>query len=136
PFTMRGKSVDPASVKELVTNITVDTLMILDKLSTTAVFELKNIYFGYNMDDINQDAAHELDKLVDILNDNPEIKIELSSHTDSVGTDANNMDLSQRRATSSVNYLIKKGIDTQRLVAKGYGESRPVARNTNRDGSD
>jgi outer membrane protein OmpA-like peptidoglycan-associated protein len=135
-FTMKGKSVDPATVKELVTNITVDTVMILDKLSTSIVFELKNIYFGYNKDNINDTSAIELNKLVDILNDNPEIKIELSSHTDSVGTNENNMNLSQRRATSSVNYLIKKGIDPQRLVAKGYGETRPVARNTNRDGSD
>ncbi len=136
PFTMLGKSVDPATLKELVTNITVDTVMILDKLSTTTVFELKNIYFGFDSANINRLAARELDKLVDILNDNPEIKIELSSHTDSVGTHAKNMDLSQRRAASSVNYLIRKGIPAERLVAKGYGETKPVARNTNRDGTD
>jgi peptidoglycan-associated lipoprotein len=136
PFTMKGKGVDPATLRELVTNITVDTVMYLDKLSKDIAFQLKNVYFEYNMDNINSDAAKELDKLVDILNDNPEIKIELSSHTDSVGTDENNMNLSQRRATSSVNYIVKKGIDPTRLVAKGYGETRPVARNTNRDGSD
>jgi outer membrane protein OmpA-like peptidoglycan-associated protein len=136
PFTMRGKSIDPATLKELVTNITVDTVILLDKLSTTAVFELRNIYFEYNMDNINPASSKELDKLVDILQDNPEIKIELSSHTDSVGTHERNMDLSQRRATSSVNYLIRKGISPERLVAKGYGETRPVARNSNRDGSD
>jgi len=135
-FTMKGKSVDLSTLKELVTNITVDTVMILDKLSTTSVFELKNIYFLYDSANINRAAAVELDKLVDILNDNPEIKIELSSHTDSIGTDAKNMDLSQRRAKSSVNYLIRKGIIPERLVAKGYGETRPVARNTNPNGSD
>jgi outer membrane protein OmpA-like peptidoglycan-associated protein len=136
PFTMKGKSVDPSTLKELITNITVDTVMILDKLSTSVVFELKNIYFGYNKDNINDTSAIELNKLVDILNDNPEIKIELSSHTDSVGTHENNMNLSQRRATSSVNYLIGKGIAPERLVAKGYGETRPVARNTNPNGTD
>jgi peptidoglycan-associated lipoprotein len=136
PFTMKGKSVDPATLKELVTNITVDTVLVLDKLSTTIAFELKNVYFGFDSANINRRAAHELDKLVDILNDNPEIKIELSSHTDSVGTHERNMNLSQRRASSSVNYLIKKGIAAERLVAKGYGETKPVARNTNPDGTD
>ena len=135
-FTMRGKGVDVRTLKELVTNITVDTVIYIDKKSTTIAFQLKNVYFGYNLDNINDTAAHELDKLVDILNDNPDIKIELSSHTDSVGTDANNMNLSQRRATSSVNYIVKKGIDPSRLVAKGYGETRPVARNTNPNGTD
>jgi peptidoglycan-associated lipoprotein len=136
PFTMKGKGVDPATLKELVTNITVDTVMYLDKLSKDIAFQLKNVYFGFDSANINRVAAKELDKLVDILNDNPEIKIELSSHTDSVGTHEKNMDLSQRRATSSVNYMVKKGIDPTRLVAKGYGETKPVARNTNRDGSD
>jgi peptidoglycan-associated lipoprotein len=136
PFTMKGKGVDPATLKELITNITVDTVMYLDKLSKDIAFQLKNVYFGFDSANINNLAAKELDKLVDILNDNPEIKIELSSHTDSVGTHEKNMDLSQRRATSSVNYMVKKGIDPARLVAKGYGETRPVARNTNRDGSD
>jgi peptidoglycan-associated lipoprotein len=136
PYTTKGKGVDPATLKELVTNITLDTVIILDKLSTTIAFQLKNVYFGYDSANINSMAGKELDKLVDILNDNPEIKIELSSHTDSIGTHEKNMDLSQRRATSSVNYLVKKGIDPARLVAKGYGETRPVARNMNPDGSD
>jgi peptidoglycan-associated lipoprotein len=135
-FTMRGKGVDVRTLKELVTNITVDTVIIIDRKSTTIAFQLKNVYFGFNKDNINDTAAVELNKLVDILNDNPDIKIELSSHTDSVGTHERNMDLSQRRAQSSVNYIIKKGIDPARLVAKGYGETRPVARNTNPNGTD
>jgi peptidoglycan-associated lipoprotein len=60
----------------------------------------------------------------------------MSSHTDSVASEAYNIQLSQRRAESTVNYLIKNGIDPTRLVAKGYGESKPIARNTNPDGSD
>lgn len=136
PFTMKGKGVDPATLKDLVTNITVDTVIYIDKKSTTIAFQLKNIYFGYDSANINPTSAKELDKLVDILNDNPDIKIELSSHTDSVGTFEKNMDLSQRRAQSSVNYLVKKGIDPLRLVAKGYGKSRPIARNTNPNGTD
>ncbi len=131
-----GKSVDPATLKELITNITFDTLLVLDRLEKNKVFVLKNIYFGYDSANIRRESALELDKLVDVLNDNPEIKIEMSSHTDSVGSVEYNINLSQRRAAASVAYLIKKGIAAERLVAKGYGESKPIARNTNPDGSD
>lgn len=131
-----GKTVDVNKLTELVTNITLDTLMVLDRLEKNKVFVLKNIYFGYDSADIRPASAHELDKLVEILNDNPEIKIEMSSHTDSVGTIESNINLSQRRAAASVNYLIKKGIAPERLVAKGYGESKPIARNTNPNGTD
>jgi outer membrane protein OmpA-like peptidoglycan-associated protein len=70
------------------------------------------------------------------LIDNPTIKIELSSHTDSVDDEQYNLTLSQRRAEAAVKYIESKGIDPERLVARGYGESRPIARNTNPDGSD
>jgi len=136
PFTTIGKSVPVETLKELVTNVTLDTLMVLDKLEKNKVFVLNNIYFELDKSDIRPDAAAELDKLVQLLNDNPEIKIELSSHTDSIASEEYNMALSQRRAESTVNYLVRKGIDASRLVAKGYGESRPVARNTNPDGTD
>ncbi|MBT1704186.1 OmpA family protein [Chryseosolibacter indicus] len=135
-YSMRGKGVDPTTLKELVTNITYDTIMILDRIELNKIFVLENIYYNYDKADIRPDAAKELDKLVQLLVDNPEIKIELSSHTDSVDTEAYNLDLSQRRAQSAVNYLVKKGIESQRLVAKGYGESKPIARNTNPDGTD
>jgi len=135
-YTTHGKSVPLESLKELVTNITLDTVLILDKKAKNLTFVLKNIYFAYNKADINPEAAHELDKLVQLLNDNPEIKIEMGSHTDSVASDAYNIELSQRRAESTVNYLIRKGIEPKRLEAKGYGESVPIARNTNPDGTD
>src|SRR5258707_5916465 len=135
-FTTKGKSVPLESLKELVTNITLDTLMVLDRKAKGLTFRLNNIYFEYDKADINPDAAHELDKLVELLNDNPEIKIEMGSHTDSVASDAYNLELSQRRAESTVNYLIRRGIDPKRLEAKGYGESKPIARNSNPDGSD
>ena len=66
-----------------------------------------------------------LDNLVETLNDNPNVTIELMSHTDSRGTPADNDELSQRRAQSVVDYLISKGIASDRLLAKGYGESQP-----------
>lgn len=135
-YTTRGKGVDPSTLKELVTNITFDTLIVLDKIEINKIFVLENIYYDFNKYDINPAAARELDKLAQILIDNPEIKIELSSHTDSVDTEEYNLWLSQKRAESAVNYLVKKGISPDRMVAKGYGESRPIARNTNPDGTD
>jgi peptidoglycan-associated lipoprotein len=135
-YTMKGRSVDPRTLKELVTNITYDTLLILDRKAPNEIFALDNIYFGFDQHNINSAAAKELDKLVQILTDNPEIRIEMGSHTDSVDTEEYNARLSQRRAESTVAYLISKGISPTRLVAKGYGESKPIARNTNPDGTD
>ncbi len=135
-YTTVGKSVPLETLKELVTTITLDTILVLDRKERNKIFVLENIYFGYDSADIRRDAAIELDKLVTLLNDNTDLKIEMGSHTDSVASDAYNIQLSQRRAESTVNYLIRKGIDPNRLVAKGYGESKPIARNTNPDGSD
>ena len=135
-FTTLGKSVSPETLKELVTNITFDTLMVLDKKVKNVSFVLNNIYFGYDSADIRPAAARELNKLAQLLEDNPEIKIEMGSHTDSIASDVYNLELSQRRAQSTVNYLIRRGIDPKRLTAKGYGERVPIARNTNPDGTD
>jgi peptidoglycan-associated lipoprotein len=136
PFTTIGKSVPLESLKELITNITLDTVIVLERLEKNKIFVLNNIYFELDKSDIRADAALELDKLVELLNDNPEIKIELSSHTDSIASNTYNIQLSQRRAESTVAYLIRKGIAADKLVAKGYGEDKPIARNTNPDGSD
>jgi peptidoglycan-associated lipoprotein len=135
-YTTKGKSVDPQTLKELITNITLDTIVVLDKIELNKIFVLENIYYNFNKFDIRPDAALELDKLVQLLVDNPEIKIELSSHTDSVDTDDYNIWLSQKRAESAVEYIVRHGISPDRLVAKGYGESKPIARNSNLDGSD
>jgi outer membrane protein OmpA-like peptidoglycan-associated protein len=136
PYSMVGKGVDPRTLKDLVTNITLDTILILDRKAVNEKFVLDNIYFGFDSTDIKPQAAAELDRLVQLLTDNPEIKIEMGSHTDSVGSFDYNIDLSRRRAESTIKYLINKGISPERLAAKGYGETQPIARNTNPDGTD
>ncbi|WP_439183198.1 OmpA family protein [Carboxylicivirga taeanensis] len=73
---------------------------------------------------IRQDAATELDDMIEFLNDNPSIKIELGSHTDARGSRSSNQLLSQRRAESAVQYMLDRGIDPTRIKAKGYGETR------------
>ncbi len=93
---------------------------------TGDTFVLNNVYYDLDKSNIRPDAAIELDKLVLILKQHPTMRIELSSHTDSRASDAYNMALSQRRAASAVAYLVKQGIDKNRMVAKGYGETRLV----------
>ncbi|MGJ7033513.1 OmpA family protein [Niabella hirudinis] len=94
------------------------------ELKKDASIVLKDIYYNYNKWDIRPDAALVLDNLIKTLEENPSVKIELSSHTDSRGGDAFNMTLSRRRAESAVQYLVSKGIAASRLKAMGYGESR------------
>ena len=90
---------------------------------------LDNIYYDLDKSDIRPDAAVELNKLVVIMRDNPSISIELSSHTDDRASVDYNQDLSQRRAESAVSYIIDKGINENRIIAKGYGESQLLITN-------
>ncbi|HNL07803.1 MAG TPA: OmpA family protein, partial [Chitinophagales bacterium] len=76
--------------------------------------------------DIRPDAKVELDKVVKFMKEYPETIIELGSHTDARGKNEYNLELSQRRAESAVNYIVSQGIDQHRLTAKGYGETQPV----------
>ncbi len=135
-YTTIGRSIPQEELTKLVTNVTFDTLMYLEPIIIDKSIVLENIYYDFAKWDIRADAAQELDKLVDILYDNPEISIELSSHTDSVDTESYNQRLSQRRAESAVDYIVTAGIDRSRITAKGYGEVQPIARNTNPDGTD
>src|SRR5690606_16559219 len=89
-------------------------------------FVLENIYYDFDKHNIRPDAALILDKLVATMRDNPTLHIELSSHTDSRGTHRYNMQLSQRRAQAAVDYLVSRGIARDRLVARGYGETKLV----------
>ncbi|NGM60959.1 OmpA family protein [Sphingobacterium sp. SGG-5] len=89
-------------------------------------FVLENIYYDFDKHNIRLDAALILDKLVATMRDNPTLKIELSSHTDSRGSHRYNESLSQRRAQAAVDYLVTRGIARDRMVAKGYGETRLV----------
>ena len=129
PYTTDGKTPDPATLIQEVTNVTLDTTIVLDQLILDKSIVLENIYYDLDKDDIRPDAAIELDKLVQILKDNPTIRIELSSHADARATDAYNDDLTQRRAQSAVDYIVSQGIAADRLVAKGYGKRQLIIEN-------
>ena len=123
-FSTIGKSLDKSKLKEFVTNVEFEKNLVLNKIEVNKSIVLDNIYYDLNKADIRDDAAIELDKLVIIMVDNPTISIELSSHTDDRATVEYNQELSQRRAESAVSYIISKGINKERIAAKGYGESQ------------
>lgn len=93
--------------------------------ATDKPIELPNILYDFGKWDLRPESMVSLDKLVETLLDNPNVTIELMSHTDSRDTEAYNLDLSQKRAQVVVQYLIDKGIEADRLSARGYGESTP-----------
>nr|WP_242693272.1 OmpA family protein [Sabulibacter ruber] len=102
--------------------------MVLDRNIQDQAIVLENIYYDLDKHDLRPEAKEELNKVVDMLRDNPEIRIELSSHTDSRQTYRYNQMLSQLRASTAVLYILSKGVDSKRVVAKGYGETRLLNR--------
>ena len=135
-FSTVGQSIPAEQLVEEITTKNFQTELVMDRIILEKAILVENIYYGFDSSDIRADAAIELDKLVRFLEDNPQIKIELGSHTDNFGIDSYNLGLSQRRAESAVDHIISKGIDNSRIRARGYGETRPIALNTNTDGSD
>lgn len=97
---------------------------------------LKDVLYEFNKAELTPDSKEKLDHLYTIMVDNPTIEIELSSHTDSRGVAIYNLDLSQRRAKSCVDYLAGKGIAQSRMTSKGYGETKPIALNELPNGKD
>ena len=100
-----------------------------DDLAKT--FGIKIIYFDLDKSNIREDAAIELEKILDVMVENPTIKINIKSHTDSRASFEYNDQLSERRAKSTLEWLVKNGIDTGRLTAKGYGERELVNKCSN-----
>ncbi|MBL7702672.1 MAG: OmpA family protein [Ferruginibacter sp.] len=106
----------------------------LQPIEKGATIVLKNIFFETGKFDLKNESKIELDKLVGLLNDNPNLKIQLDGHTDNIGHEKDNQLLSANRAKSVVGYLLSKGINTQRLTHKGFGSTKPVADNTTEKG--
>ena len=101
----------------------------LDKIEVGKAIILNNIFYDYDKATLRPESKAELNRLYDLMTDNPKLKVELGAHTDSDGSDSYNQDLSERRAKSVVDYLIDRGVARERLIAKGYGEKTPVAPN-------
>ena len=95
---------------------------------------LRNVFFETGKSEVKIDSYPELDRLIQLMMDVPTLKIELSGHTDNVGNDEYNLNLSQRRADAVRAYLTSRGVDKSRVLAVGYGESKPVDSNDTKDG--
>lgn len=109
---------------------------IMSKIEVGKAYSLENILYEFGKADLTPASETILDGLAKIMHENPLIIVELSAHTDPIGSDEANLKLSQARAQSCVDYLIKSSLSESRLVAKGYGESMPKVSNTKEDGSD
>ncbi len=101
----------------------------LQPIEANAMTILKNIFFDINRYDLKSQSQVELDKIVQLMKENPTMKIEISGHTDNVGKPADNLKLSESRARAVVTYLTVKGIDPKRLSFKGLGDTKPIADN-------
>jgi len=129
-FTMEGKTIPEALLKKELTDTTFQVTITMDRpeigKEISKLYELNSIYYDLNKADIRPDAAEELDKIVQFLTDNPQMNLELGAHTDARASTAYNLKLSQRRAESAVNYIIRRGITKDRIKPKGYGESQLI----------
>ena len=95
---------------------------------------LRGVNFDFDKSNIRPDAKVILDEAISILKRNPDAKIAVNGHTDSIGTEEYNLKLSDRRAASVVDYFAKGGLEKSRFTAKGYGEGQPVAPNDTKEG--
>jgi len=98
------------------------------------IVRLNNVFFDFDKWDLRPESFVELDRVVQLMNDNPTLEIEMSAHTDSRGSDEYNIKLSENRAKSVMDYIISKGISPTRITSHGYGETRPVASNDTDEG--
>jgi outer membrane protein OmpA-like peptidoglycan-associated protein len=103
--------------------------IIMKPIEVGMTVRLKNIYFDFDKTTLKKESFVELDKVVDFLRRNPTVEIKIEGHTDSKGSDEYNLNLSQGRSQSVVDYLSSQGIDRSRLSAQGYGESKPIDTN-------
>lgn len=106
----------------------------LEPVKVGSVVVLHNVFYETDSFGLEPESRAELDRVYDFLIQNPSVGIEISGHTDNTGTPEHNQELSEQRARSVVEYLVNKGIDSKRLDAAGYGETRPVANNESEEG--
>jgi outer membrane protein OmpA-like peptidoglycan-associated protein len=125
---------DNYSLKNKPADSTYQKDIPLQPIEVQAGIVLRNLFFETAKYDIRSESEVELGKIVQFLQDNPTVKIQLEGHTDNVGSAADNQKLSEARAYAAINYLVTKGIKGTRLVAKGFGATKPVADNKTEEG--
>jgi outer membrane protein OmpA-like peptidoglycan-associated protein len=129
-FSMEGKTIPESLLKKEMTDTTFQVIITMDRpeigKEISKLYEINSIYYDLDKADIRTDAAEELDKIVQFLTDNTQMNLELGAHTDARASTGYNLKLSQRRAESAVNYIIRRGITKDRIKPKGYGEGQLI----------
>lgn len=114
-------------VQEQLVPVALDVL--LEPIETGASAVLNNLFFDFNKYELKEKSITELDKVLRFLNENPNVRVEISGHTDNVGTAASNLQLSLKRAQSVAAYLVQHNISSARLIQRGYGADKPIKPN-------
>jgi outer membrane protein OmpA-like peptidoglycan-associated protein len=125
---------DNYSLKDRSPDSTYNKDIPLQPIAINATIVLRNIFFDFNKYELKPESQVELDKVVQLLQENPTVKIQIEGYTDNVGKAADNQKLSENRAKAVVSYLKSKGISLARLIAKGFGATQPVAPNSTEQG--
>ena len=125
---------DNFSLKDKAPDSTYEKNIPLQPIEVNASVVLRNIFFDFNKFELKPESQAELDRVIQLLNDNPAVKIQIAGHTDAVGNAAENLKLSENRAKAVITYLISKGVDAKRLSYKGFGATQPVAENNTEEG--
>lgn len=123
-YSLKGKDPDSTYQKDIP----------LQPIEVAAGVVLRNIFFDFNKYELKEESQVELDRLVQLLTENPTVKVLIEGHTDNVGGAADNLKLSENRAKAVVTYLKGKGIAADRLSSKGFGATKPIAENTTDEG--
>jgi outer membrane protein OmpA-like peptidoglycan-associated protein len=108
--------------------------ILLEPIVVGANIVLNTMYFEFRKYRLLKESKYELNRIIKLMKDNPTIRVEISGHTDNIGSDRVNQKLSDQRAQAVVDYLVKNGIAKSRLEAKGYGKTRPIATNKTEEG--
>jgi OOP family OmpA-OmpF porin len=128
------KNIDLRDDKGFFYGIYEDIILYSLKNLGGSSIRINNVFFDYDKSNLKPESYPDLDRLVELLNSIPEFTVEIAGHTDYIGSDEYNQDLSERRAKAVVNYLVKKGISRDRLKPIGYGKTKPVANNETDEG--
>ena len=122
-------TIDSLDLTNIINSVEIEKNLYLDPIIKNQAIVLNNVYFDFDSDVIRPESFPELDKISEMLLDNPNLHMTIDGHTCSMGSDEYNLDLSSRRAGSIVNYFLEKGVLATNLEHNGYGESRPKAPN-------
>ena len=129
------KTIPPEPKKKIVEKAsTIEAPVTAFELEVGDILELRNIFFEFDKAELLPESKDELDMLVDLLYDHPNMEVEISGHTDNVGSEEYNQKLSEARAKAVVDYLIAHKTDEDRLSYRGYGFAKPIATNDTEDG--